>query len=271
MKYAFALSFLWLLATTLLILTVTVYSALTLEFENRQGFPARMGAALGKGIRLVLLINNGWCMIFFTMALLSLGITLSTQFERPPLVSKLTGDTLKTYQQGSGLQALSHAILDWDIRTDNPKEMASTAQKVAEHGEDFASEASAWPWFSCGILMLIVAVISIPVVLFDEVVEIWHHIRERHNRETHTEGTSAGGGMIPKIFDRLMAKDTPHATSTATSATPPPAPGAQTVVVNSQPAQASSGISFGKLLLTEFLAELSVKILRGLFKENLQH
>ncbi len=264
--YLATLSSLFLISASLLILMLAIHKTLTLEFENHQSLAARMGEAIFGSIRSVLMVNNGWFVVFLTMALLSFGIAFYTQFNRPPLVDQALITQEQAANKDTSTQKMSHALLDWDLRKDTKEEKAAVQADVKEYQLQFPDAMYAWPWWSCFLIMLGVTILSIPFVLSDEAAEVWQHVRQHNAGAPQGDELAHQGGMT-SFFDRLF-----HHTNTPSHAPATPISPAAPQQPTGQPAgQTPHAPMFGQLLLMDFFAGLLSKITEDLFTHQIRH
>jgi hypothetical protein len=255
MNYIFTLTSLFLLAIVILVSALTIYRFITLIPEDNPSAGKKFWIAFGNSIHSVLLNNNGWFVVFLTMAILSIGIAFYAQFGRPPLVDQAIIVQEQAANKNTAIQKTFHALLDWDVRKDTIKEQALVAADFKEYSLQFPDAMYAWPWWSCSLFMFVVTILSIPLVLADEGKEVWQHIREHH-----TNGPQGDGAMhenpVARFFDSIF-----HHKQTS----PPPTRPLATTGTQQPPPPESHAPQFSQVLIMDFLAGLLSKILTELF------
>ena len=254
-KYFAALTCLFLMATAIMVILLTLHRSISMDLEEEQSVLGRVFLALGNSIHSLLLTNNGWFVIFLTMAMLSLGIAFYTQFGDPPMMDQTAMAQTKNYSEHTSEQKAWHALLDWDVRKDSPTEKSAAEKTVQEYQQDFPNILYRWPWWVCALIMFMITALSIPVVLADEAREIWQRMREHHAHGPHGDEAAHHSAMA-NFLDRLFHHH--HAPVTTPGGTTQPQPTGQTT----QPTVHST--SFGQLLLMEFAAELLGNVFEGL-------
>lgn len=179
----------------------------------------RLGRSLGQSIHQLMLTNNGWWLIFASMAFL--GVTIGTTIKVSHLSEHMKIRRWEQYQESPFAQKLYHQYHDKGetAREDTPQEKIQLQADL----KNLRRLHSHWSWLSWGIGIGVFAILFSFYAFADEILEVVDELRCEVHGDQSASGPAAEG-VWPAIIEwlRLRAMQSGQILTATTPAQPRP-------------------------------------------------